>query len=169
MSYIICGEFILNKKYLNEDKERLAWLLNNEATTNNLYVLMQCNISQSLVFEIFKVNKLAMKKMNLSFFITNNPILDTSDSLISPYVIGLKKSNYIACLKLNMRKLYNYFNSLFKKNIVDNIIIVFSEGYDSIYENIELDIDNFIEIVSSKCKIDNDIPSMKIMINKKGL
>jgi hypothetical protein len=165
MSYFICGKLFFKNNITKNELEKLTWVILNEAILNNLYIGIGCNISQLIVFEILNQDELGKGVASLPFLITGNPLHDTSDEIISPYVLDFGGKSYLASLRDNLNKLSVFFKTLFNKNVITNFIIFFSEGIDTEYEKIDTNINSFVDDIYNKCNVD-DIPSLKIIVKK---
>ena len=94
MSYLVFGTFTLARALDDAAKKAVAYDLVECAVAQRLYLLLGCNIVQpGIIHEMLGYEQGVVPDDKLLFLLTDSPISDTSDDLISPYHVGLDGSD----------------------------------------------------------------------------
>ena len=138
MSFFLCGKFVFRTDQSLTERERFAFEVVGAGCTRRLSVQLDVCITQSIVFEILGENRSPSHADKLPFLITDSPISDVSDDLIDFHDIGGAER-----LEQTLERLQSLFFEIKKHEVVTEIVVYFSEGYDETYKRITSSLDNF--------------------------
>ena len=164
MSHFICGEFVFKSHLPVKRQEELSFKLTEAALSNHFALQLGCNIVQDIVFEILKMERATSDAKELPFLVTTSPLADSSDGLISPYTLGLPPDLYYAKLEENLQRLKQFLVGINEMGVLSTLTVVFSEGFDDSYEEINTSLDSFIEQCINAFKKEEGVPSLRVRI-----
>lgn len=160
MSYFIFGELIFPEKLEICLFEDLSWKIQRCANSKGLFVLFEKNICQSVVFQMLD-EQTKPSGNRLRFMLSNSPLCDTSDSLISQYYYG---ATWERELKLRLSCVQEFLICLISEMKVSTVNIFISEGYSPDFEGIDFEASKFLEVISKRVAGNEESP-IKVAIH----
>ncbi len=88
MSYFIFGTLFFRAEVTGQEQEECSFKAAEIAVREHFSMQMGVNICQSLVKEILEKQCDGDETKCLAFLVTDSPIANTSDGLISPFTVG---------------------------------------------------------------------------------
>jgi len=165
MSHFLCGRFIFEDGLPRATVVEFSFKVVQEACGHHLAVQLGCNIVQPVVFEILGLERASPNNINLPFVITDSPISDTSDDLISPGDFESTLEVGYEILETNLHRVKAFLLSVSEIGAVRAAILCFSEGYDDKYQELDVPLDSFVERCLHVFKEEERVPSLKIRLS----
>ncbi|BBE51965.1 hypothetical protein OYT1_ch2452 [Ferriphaselus amnicola] len=125
MSYFVCGSITLVVASPQE-QEMVARRASSQALQVGMALQLGCNIVQSLVSEIIERSD---NPSALPFLVTASPLSDTSDELVSPYVLVGSEGD--ERFQQHAKAIATLFKSLTSEEHVQRIDLYVVDGFDT--------------------------------------
>lgn len=166
MSYFVFGTFKLAKPMDERVLKDIAFAIVECGLSHRLCLQLGHNIVQAgLLFEMFDFKQGSIPADSLPFLMTDSPISDTSDGLISPYHVGLGDE---PSLLVNLTRMKRFLVGLAQVHNVAGIDVYFTEGYDHSFEEISVSPDRFDEVALKVFEPAPEIPSTRFVLRWSG-
>ena len=160
MSNFIVGTLT---KYPNTSSDKAELLMQKIAAEHSIFIKlldMQTHILQAEILQTVVKSDLANK---ICFEISAQS--GTADELMSPYALVDDWSTH---LKLLFKNLLNFTRQLLALSEVKQVLIVFSEGYDTAYETLNVNASTFELELSKLFQAEGRVPSLAIVSKNPG-
>lgn len=165
MSYLICGKLIFQESLPPGDQIQLSYKVVELALKEQLSLHLECNIVQPIVYEILgQKNQIRFNGTDFAFFITDAPISDTADALISPYEIE-PFENPLPTLRKNLNRVNRLLSAVLQLKEIRQVILYLSEGYDDFYREEKISKERFVEHCLQLFNEYGEIPAVKFIID----
>jgi hypothetical protein len=160
MSFLVFGEIVHGSGIGNKGLEGLAWDIFQRGVDNHLYVMMDANIYGETVWEML-AKQGGSKKPRITFLITNSPMENTSEELMSPSYFGDDRAGIVSA---NLRKISNWVGAVLAFDHVDNLILFVTENYDISFKAIKADRHDLYSVLMTHVGLGLDVPSFVVDI-----
>jgi hypothetical protein len=137
MSYLACGSILLTVSS-REIKEAVARSASIRALETGMALQLGCNIVQPLVFEV--VGRYNEDTCVVPFLLTASPLDDTSDRLVSPYVLIGEEGD--RTFQRNAKSLELFFSSLLDHKYLQRIDLYVVDSFDESFETRSIQVAN---------------------------
>lgn len=163
MSYFIFGSIKYQNGLSENEISDLSWKIIKESLKNRLFILLGFNVKVEIVKSMLKEQDPEIDK-SLRFLITESPIEDTSDSLLSPFD---PKTSFLDLLNQKFLLLETFLKDILEIQNILSIRVYITEGHDNNFIKKEVEIKNFaaLLLIETKDSI-YDIPSISILLKK---
>lgn len=164
MSHFLCGKFILKRTATDEQRAEFAFKVNRLAAERDISLHLQWNIVQTTVFEILNLEKSNLSPSEIPFLITDTPLSDVSEELLSPF--RPEPLEVFDAVERNLHQLGDFLGCAFFENIVEGVEVIFSEGYDIEYRKLRLPLASFVDECLNIFKQEGSFPSLQVVLQK---
>ena len=163
MSAFLCGVFRFKRIESRDFQVGFGWRIIRLGVSSNLHFQLGCNIVQDVVFEILKIPRPFQDSALLPFLITDSPLTDTSDAVISPSELH-SKDDRVRIIRQNFERISSVFAEALTTQELGNIEVILSEGYDTEYPEKRIPITTFVETCISLLEGEWEVPSIRLII-----
>ena len=94
------------------------------------------------------------------FLLTKTREEDTSDSLVSPYVVGVDGSSEA------FAAIGRWLVATLRSPDIERVRVWMTEGYDSVFDRLEVPADRFADEVVTRVRAARDVPSLQVTVVK---
>jgi hypothetical protein len=144
MSHFIFGTFNFAAPMSQSEQSGIGFKLAAEALSKRLYLRLHENAALNLIFEMLALTPGTIPHDRMIFIVTASPIRDTSDELISPYVIGLEGSD--TSLGVSLLRIRQFLTAACKIEEIESITVWMSEGFDIEFQEFVVSPDAFDDL-----------------------
>jgi len=141
MSYFLTGRFQFTRDLSTHEQIDVAFQLVERAISNRVALQLGCNIAQSIVFEILGKEPTAGRE--LLFLLTDSPISDTSDELLTYW--GESQEQIKTKVKSIGTKIRDFLASTRSIDCIARVNFFISEGYDTSYRREEVSLESVVD------------------------
>ncbi len=163
MSYLAFGLIVNAGPLDGEERDALAWKVVRSAQEVGLYVMLANNISQRIATDMLEPALKPVRDRALPFLVTQSPVHDTSDALISPYYAPEQGVDGVL---ERARPIGGWMKSILALEKVPYVELWMTEGYDPAFETVNVKVHEFENVLSQRIKEDVDISSVRFVITK---
>lgn len=164
MSYLVFGKLVFSQALDDAEVEALAWKCVEASLTERLHLSLGCNIVQQIVFEVLEAQADHEDSRDLEFMLAPSPVWNVCDELIDPDMMvgegGLPR------IRESFERFERLFARLLAIDVVAEVVVYASEGYDDEYQRIEVALKDFVDVVFGELEAEEDVPSVRISIRK---
>lgn len=146
MSHFVVGVMNFRELPDEEGEKLLASRVVECALAECLYVLIDPNIGQSIVFEILGCDPKETSTAGFRYLLTDSPISNTSDDLVSPWSVDVTGWGERSPFRENLERMGRFFLAVSELGQFRDIVIYCSEGFDTSYEEIRANVNQFAEV-----------------------
>ncbi len=164
MSHFVAGLMNFAKLPDEESQKSLASRVVECALAARLHVLLDPNIGQSIVFEILGGDPAEAITTGFRFLLTDSAISNTSDDLVSPWSVEVTDWGEWSPFRENLERIGRFFLAVSKLGQFGGIVVYFSEGFDTSYEEIRVNVGRFADVAFSFFRKAEAIASSKFVI-----
>jgi len=163
MSYVIFGTFNLRATGDEGATKEAAFQLVERALAQRLHIQLGSNIAHAgPLLEMLGFSSTPLPPDRLLFLLTDSPISDTSDELISPYCAGIEDE---PSLQVNLFRIQRFLRSVRDVKDITSIDLYFTEGFDVRFERKALRVDEFYEATLQAFGPAPEIPSTHFAVS----
>lgn len=165
MSYFVFGIMNFTKQLEEEGENNLAFQVAERASATRLHVQLGYNIWHTEVWEVLGVEPRAVRGVGLPFLLTDSPILDTSEELVSPWYVDVAGWGEWSPFRGSLERIGKFFLSLSKVSEIKDLVVYFGQGVDTSYEDIQVKVEQFTEVAFAFFRKAEDIASSRFTIS----
>lgn len=161
MSILVCGEISFGTARSDAWLDDYARQLVQSACRDKMHVMLGCNISQPIVFDMLCRKDSPLDGRNLPFLLSGSPLDNTSESVIEAYV--LDKIQSIAQTRQNLERIERFLHESWCAEVQDLTLIMADASADS-FIDATTTISGFVETAISHFADYQRLPDVRIFI-----
>jgi hypothetical protein len=144
MSNYLCGNFLFKNKLSIDKQIELSYRIIEVVLAEHICVQLGYSIFQDTVFEIIGEKYKNLEGEHLPFFIIDSPISNVSHEIISSFNHEYNKDDLLF-LKEKLEKIKKVMENILNFREISQIILFFSEGFDTEYKEINISLNEFVD------------------------
>lgn len=163
MSDFLCGKLTFTHKLSIREQAELSFDLVRYALDQRLGLQVGCAIVQPIVFEILGCGR-ELNGIDVPFLITDSPIWDASDEIISKYPSDHLDADAGESLQHRLERVQRFLIASSRVQPVQQITVVLGQGYDDTYEEVTGAAADFVAKIAPRYEDVLEVPSVKFIV-----